>query len=67
MVARALQKYGMYHADGGDYALTATSDRHTTAKWAGLLGEKDLEALSVEDFEVIDHGEIFTAAFRCMR
>lgn len=67
VVARALQRYGMYHADGGEYALTATSDRTTTAKWAGLLGEKDLEALSVEDFEVIDHGEMFTAAFRCMR
>ena len=38
VVARAMQKYGMYHADGGNIALTAQSDRHTTAKWAGLLG-----------------------------
>nr|MBA3243279.1 hypothetical protein [Acidobacteriota bacterium] len=53
--------------DGGEYALTAKSDRHSTAKWTGLLGERDLEALSVEDFEVIDHGEVKTAAFRCMR
>ena len=67
VVARALKKFGMYHADGGEYALTATSDRYSTAKWAGLLGEHDLEGLSVEDFEVIDHGEVFTAAFRCMR
>jgi hypothetical protein len=67
VVARALQKYGMYHADGGEYALTAVSDRYSTAKWAGLLGERDLEGLSVEDFEVIDHGEVLTAAFRCMR
>ena len=56
VVARAMQKYGMYHADGGNIALTAQSDRHTTAKWAGLLGSKDLAALKVEDFEVIDHG-----------
>jgi len=67
VVARALQRYGMYHADGGEYALTAVSDRHTTAKWAGVLGESDLEALAVEDFDVIDHGATFTAAFRCMR
>ena len=38
VVARAMQKYGMYHADGGNIALTAQSDRHTTAKWDGLLG-----------------------------
>ena len=38
VVARAMQKYGMYHADGGNIALTARSDRLTTAKWAGLLG-----------------------------
>ena len=40
VVARAMQKYGMYHADGGNIALTAQSDRHTTAKWAGLLGSQ---------------------------
>ena len=54
VVARAMQKYGMYHADGGNIALTAQSDRHTTAKWAGLLGPHDLAALKVTDFEVID-------------
>ena len=31
VVARAMQKYGMYHADGGNIALTAQSDAHTTA------------------------------------
>ncbi|HEY4055148.1 MAG TPA: hypothetical protein VGM39_01025 [Kofleriaceae bacterium] len=56
VVARAMQKYGMYHADGGNIALTAQSDRHTTHKWAGLLGAQDLSALQVSDFEVIDHG-----------
>jgi serine/threonine-protein kinase len=57
-VARALQKYGMYHADGGQVALTAQSDRHTTAKWAGLLGAQDLAAIKVTDFEVIGHGSM---------
>src|SRR5688500_6742732 len=52
VVARAMQKYGMYHADGGNIALTAQSDRYTTAKWDGLLEPQDLYALRVEDFAV---------------
>ncbi|NVB84532.1 MAG: hypothetical protein HOV81_39520 [Kofleriaceae bacterium] len=67
VVARAMQKYGMYHADGGEYALTATSDRFTTAKWEGLLGADDLAALTVEDFEIIDHGDMHDITNDCMR
>jgi serine/threonine-protein kinase len=67
VVARAMQKYGMYHADGGNIALTAQSDRHTTAKWAGLLGPKDLAALKVDDFEVIDHGSPISVTGDCVR
>ena len=67
VVARAMQKYGMYHADGGNIALTAQSDRHTTAKWAGLLGANDLAALKVSDFEVIDHGAPITLTGDCVR
>ena len=67
VVARAMQKYGMYHADGGNIALTAQSDRHTTAKWAGLLGPKDLAALKVTDFEVIDHGAAIPLTYDCVR
>ncbi len=67
VVARAMQKYGMYHADGGNIALTAQSDRHTTAKWDGLLEPQDLAALKVEDFEVIDHGAMITLTYDCMR
>jgi hypothetical protein len=66
-VARALQRYGMYHADRGEVALTAASDRRTAAKWGGLLGERDLEALDVEDFEVVDHGARITPTFHCER
>ena len=58
VVARAMQKYGMYHADGGNIALTAQSDRHTTAKWQNVLGPLDLQSLQVSDFEVIDHGSM---------
>lgn len=67
VVARALQRYGMFHADGGNIALTAQSDRHTTAKWDGLLGPRDLAALRVEDFEVIDHGPAIPLTYDCVR
>lgn len=67
VVARALQTYGMYHADGGQVALTAQSDKHTTAKWAGLLGSQDLVALKVTDFEVIDHGSMIPLTYNCTR
>jgi hypothetical protein len=67
VVARAMQKYGMYHADGGNIALTAQSDRHTAAKWSGLLGSTDLAALKVTDFEVIDHGAAITLTGDCNR
>jgi len=67
VVARAMQKYGMYHADGGNIALTAQSDRHTTAKWSGLLAPTDLSALKVTDFEVIDHGSPISLTGDCNR
>jgi len=56
VVARALQRYGMILSDGGQIALTAASDRFTTAKWSGLLDAHDLSALAVTDFEVVDLG-----------
>jgi hypothetical protein len=67
VVARAMQTYGMYHADGGNIALTAQSDRHTAAKWTGLLGPSDLAALKVTDFEVIDHGAPVALTGDCVR
>jgi serine/threonine-protein kinase len=67
VVARAMQKYGMYHADGGEDTLTAHSDKYTTAKWDGLLGSNDLYPLSIEDFEVIDHGAMFPITNDCNR
>lgn len=67
VVARALQAYGAYHADGGQIALTAQSDRRTTAKWADLLGAKDLAALKVSDFEIVDHGAMVPLTYDCVR
>jgi hypothetical protein len=56
VVARALQKFGMFLADGGNITLTAADDRFTTAKWSGLLDAHDLASLQVSDFEVVDLG-----------
>ena len=58
VVARALQTYGMFLADGGQIALTAQSDRFTVAKWEGLLAPQDLLGLRPMDFELIDHGAL---------
>ncbi len=67
VVARALQKYGMFLADAGNVALTAQSDRFTAAKWDGLLGPRDLDAIQITDFEMIDGGEHFTFTGDCAR
>ncbi|MBA2543827.1 MAG: hypothetical protein H0V17_29555 [Deltaproteobacteria bacterium] len=67
VVARAMQTYGMYHADGGNIALTAQSDRHTTAKWEDHLGPFDLDALAIDDFEVLDHGGMIPLTYDCVR
>jgi serine/threonine-protein kinase len=67
VVARAMQKYGMYHSDGGNIALTAASDRYTTAKWDGLLDPHDVAGLKVDDFEIIDHGAPMDVTNHCNR
>jgi len=67
VVARALQKYGMFLADGGNIALTSQSDTYTRAKWAGLLGARDLGALQVADFEMVDGGTRIPLTLDCTR
>lgn len=66
-VAHAMQRYGMLLADGGQVALTARSDRFTRAKWAGLLGPLDLQALRPRDFEMIAAGERIPLTNDCVR
>jgi serine/threonine-protein kinase len=56
VVARAMQKYGMLLSDGGNDALTATSDQFTQHKWSGLLSRFDLVALQPGDFVMVDGG-----------
>jgi hypothetical protein len=66
-VAKGLQKYGMFLADGGNIALTAQSDRLATAKWADHLGSYDLSSLQVSDFEMVDGGSRITYTGDCSR
>ncbi len=68
VVARAMQKYGMYLADGGNIALTAQNDADTQVKYADLgLGSHDMEALKVTDFEVLDLGKLIPSTNECER
>ncbi|MBK7824278.1 hypothetical protein [Nannocystis sp.] len=68
VVARAMQKYGMYMADGGTIALTAQADVVSCATWAEVdLGPQDLNMLKATDFEVIDHGPTMDVTYDCTR
>jgi serine/threonine-protein kinase len=71
VVARALQRYGMFLADGGMKALTARSDRFSDIKWNGpdglLLSETDLAPLRVNDFEMVEAGPRIPFTADCVR
>ena len=66
VLARALQRYGMILADGGNIALMGQDDRSTTAKWDGLLAPRDLDDLKPRDFELVEAGERFTWSGDCV-
>jgi serine/threonine-protein kinase len=70
VVAKAMQKYGMFLADGGNIALTAANDQFTTAKWADANVNVDshaMYAIQVTDFEVVDMGPLVTTGDNCIR
>ncbi len=67
VLARALQTYGMFLADGGNVALTAQADTYTQAKWARLLGSRDLDFIRPSDFEVIQMPAPVSRAGDCVR
>jgi hypothetical protein len=70
-VARALQKYGMFLADGGLKALTGQSDKMNAIKWNGsdglLLSESDMAPLKITDFEMVDGGPRIPYDSKCVR
>ena len=68
VVARAMQKYGMFLSDGGNIALTAQNDADTKAKYADIdFGPRDLAGLKVTDFEVVDFGTPIRLTDDCVR
>lgn len=66
VLARALQRYGMILADGGNIALMGQDDRSTEAKWDGLLAPRDLDKIKPSDFELVEAGERFTWEGDCV-
>ena len=68
VVARAMQEYGMFLADGGNITLTAQNDADTTAKYADVdFRPSDLQLLKVTDFEVVDGGTRIPLTYDCVR
>jgi hypothetical protein len=68
VVAKAMQKYGMLHADGGNLTLTAQSDVLSTVKWGDVgLNATSLGALKATDFEVLKFGPPFDVTYNCQR
>lgn len=68
VVARAMQKYGMFLSDGGNIALTAQNDVDTKAKYSDMdFTSHDLKALKITDFEVVDGGTPIQLTDDCVR
>jgi serine/threonine-protein kinase len=67
VLARALQRYGMILADGGNIALMGQADQGSAAKWDGLLDPHALRAIQPSDFELVEAGERFTWSGDCTR
>jgi serine/threonine-protein kinase len=57
VIAKALQVYGMFLADGGTIALTAASDQLSMTKWSAVdVDAYSLADIKVTDMEVVDMG-----------
>ena len=68
VIAKALQKYGMFLADAGNIALTAQSDRFTTHKWDEVgVTAQSLLGIQVTDMEVVDMGDPIDWSGDCVR
>ena len=68
VVARAMQKYGMFLADGGNITLTAQNDADTKAKYADMdFDVHDMQDLKVTDFEIVEMGTPIRLTDDCRR
>ena len=70
VVLAAMKRHGIVLADGGNIALTAESDRFTTAKWSDAnvgITAQSLLGVQVTDFEVVDTGPRIGETYDCER
>lgn len=68
VIARALQRYGMFLSDGGSIALTGQSDRFSPVKWEDVgVDSFSLTAIQVTDMEVVDMGPPIEWSGECVR
>ncbi len=70
VIVVALQRHGMFLADGGNIPLMGESDEHSTTKWNDLLedGSHALFGITPDDFEVVAlEGEPIALTFECVR
>jgi len=76
VILRTMQRYGIVLSDGGNIALTFTSDRHNTATWSSLgitpqifwngsAGNRT--PVLVSDFAIIDTGPRIGETYDCVR
>jgi len=68
VIAKALQEYGMFLADGGTIALTGESDRFSPNKWEDMgVDSYSLSGIEVTDMEVVDMGDPISWSGDCFR
>jgi serine/threonine-protein kinase len=67
-LARALQTYGMFLADGGNIALTGQSDQESSHKYADLdFDSHSMYGIEPQDFEMMPLGTEKALTFDCVR
>ena len=68
VVARAMQKFGIFLSDGGNIALTAQSDQDTVTKYSDVgFDSHSMFPLKVTDFEVLTLGKPIPLTDDCVR
>jgi serine/threonine-protein kinase len=68
VVARALQTYGMFLADGGRITFNAVADSRSVHQWNDVdFGAHDLKTLNWADFEMVDSGPVIRYRDQCSR
>jgi serine/threonine-protein kinase len=68
VIARSLQRYGMYLADGGNIAMNLQDDSTTTHKWSEWgFSQTDLQSFKPSDFEMMPGGQPIALTYDCVR